>query len=73
MHIVVFPDPVCICNVSISLSGELGDCRNGVAFPWNIGCGLAGGDWHRYSDVLAGFANTVPFRTLVIKINPVPV
>lgn len=25
-----------------------------VAAPWRIGCGLAGGDWSRYQEVLAG-------------------
>jgi len=27
-----------------------------IAFPWKIGCGLAGGDWSRYHSVLDRFA-----------------
>jgi len=30
-----------------------------IAFPYHIGCGLAGGDWSKYSAIIAGFADEV--------------
>lgn len=30
-----------------------------IAFPWKIGCGLAGGNWEYYSGVLENFAKYV--------------
>lgn len=30
---------------------------NSIAFPANIGCGLAGGNWDRYYEMLKEFAN----------------
>jgi ATP-dependent DNA helicase PIF1 len=30
-----------------------------IAFPYKIGCGLAGGNWNKYTDMLEGFANEV--------------
>ena len=40
-----------------------------VAFPYGIGCGLAGGNWEEYQAMLEEFANMVyPARvTLVLK------
>lgn len=31
-----------------------------VAFPWMIGCGLAGGDWERYERLLNLFSKSFP-------------
>jgi len=36
-----------------------------VAFPYGIGCGLAGGDWHTYLYMLEMFAKDAPY---VVKI-----
>lgn len=33
---------------------------NTVAFPWKIGCGLAGGDWEVYLGLVHDFAATLP-------------
>jgi len=34
-----------------------------VAFPYNIGCGLAGGDWAQY------FAQRINAKVVVYKLN----
>ncbi len=39
-----------------------------VAFPFNIGCGLAGGNWENYLAILADFANLVE-ETQGIKVT----
>jgi hypothetical protein len=36
--------------------GEALQERDTVAFPYKIGCGLAGGDWKIYGKMLADFA-----------------
>ena len=33
---------------------------NSIAFPWRIGCGLGGGNWDQYMDMLLEFANKNP-------------
>ena len=30
-----------------------------IAFPWRIGCGIAGGDWNHYLGTLTNFSNYV--------------
>ena len=37
-----------------------------IAFPKNIGCGLAGGDWHDYNKMINDFAEANPHLTVVI-------
>lgn len=37
-----------------------------VAFPWKIGCGLAGGDWDRYMDMLLVFAKKNPMIEVTV-------
>jgi O-acetyl-ADP-ribose deacetylase (regulator of RNase III) len=36
-----------------------------VAFPYKIGCGLAGGDWDNYSKMLDAFENGSPFEVVI--------
>jgi O-acetyl-ADP-ribose deacetylase (regulator of RNase III) len=31
-----------------------------IAFPYRVGCGIAGGDWSRYLGMLEAFADAVP-------------
>lgn len=37
-----------------------------IAFPWGIGCGLAGGDWNLYSQALLDFSDANPYLTVYI-------
>jgi len=37
-----------------------------VAIPYKIGCGLAGGDWNRYSKILNRFADDHPSVSVVL-------
>ena len=39
-----------------------------VAFPYKIGCGLAGGDWKLYEALLVRFAEDTGFETKVYKL-----
>lgn len=32
-------------------------CSNSFAFPWKIGCGLAGGNWDEYMDLILEFSD----------------
>jgi len=41
-------------------------CR--VAFPWQIGCGLAGGDWDTYASMIHVFAERIKARGIVVQI-----
>lgn len=40
------------------------------AFPWNIGCGLAGGNWHHYLAELVQFASTIQGRVCIYMLPP---
>jgi hypothetical protein len=50
---------------SMGLTALAGRIREGVhepvtiAFPYHIGCGLAGGDWAKYTAMITGFADEV--------------
>jgi hypothetical protein len=48
-------------------SGELGPCTHGIAFPWQIGCGIGGGNWKRYSVMLHTFATLVPVPVIIVS------
>lgn len=41
-----------------------------VAFPYQIGCGLACGDWARYSEAIDEFAARAPTRVVVVALVP---
>ena len=41
------------CLIKIT---KINDLRQ-IAFPYGIGCGLGGGDWLKYENLLIGFAN----------------
>lgn len=41
------------------------------AFPWQIGCGLAGGDWESYKSMLEDFAELIgEERVVIYRYNP---
>lgn len=40
-----------------------------VAFPYGIGCGLAGGDWKIYSQLLKNFAEQSPHKVIIYKLE----
>ncbi len=37
-----------------------------IAFPYRIGCGLAGGDWERYQSIIEDWAKTIPNKKVYI-------
>jgi len=47
-------------KISLAESTEKGEENFSVAFPYGIGCGLAGGDWSEYLQRLKDFANLYP-------------
>lgn len=58
---------------ALSLVKEIPGLRS-LAFPYSIGCGLAGGDWDRYMAILEGFAAEVaPVRVAVYRYEDAPV
>jgi len=40
-----------------------------IAFPYGIGCNLAGGDWEKYSDMLDGFSRYVNGDVFILRIK----
>lgn len=44
----------------------LGTVVRTIAFPYQIGCGLAGGDWSHYSSMIAAFAEAHPAWSIYI-------
>ena len=49
---------------------ELGQCDSyqNLAFPYQIGCGLAGGNWSRYLSMIEDFA--VKYKKHVTLVGP---
>lgn len=50
------------CLLAIS---EIPDLQS-LAFPYNIGCGAAGGDWSTYKQMICKFAKTIPTTKITI-------
>jgi len=49
---------------------ELLPQNSNIAFPYNIGCGLAGGNWDNYYKMINLFANNNPTcNVVIIKLN----
>ena len=46
--------------LAMKLSGVAGEQRQSVAFPCEVGCGLAGGDWAAYRRMIECFARDNP-------------
>jgi len=40
-----------------------------VAFPYGIGCGLAGGNWTRYVQLLKQFAEGAPYKVVIYRMS----
>lgn len=40
-----------------------------IAFPYNIGCGLAGGRWTDYEAELKGFAQAIEAKVVLVKLT----
>eukprot|EP00658_Telonema_sp_P-2_P073882 TRINITY_DN6301_c0_g1_i1.p1 TRINITY_DN6301_c0_g1~~TRINITY_DN6301_c0_g1_i1.p1 ORF type:complete len:385 (-),score=55.69 TRINITY_DN6301_c0_g1_i1:202-1356(-) len=53
----------------LELIGQISELES-VAFPDHIGCGLAGGSWDRYRQMLEQFARTVPHVQVVLYTLP---
>lgn len=50
------------------LVNELEDSANEIiAFPYGIGCGLAGGDWSVIEPMLEEFSNKVKNKVIIVK------
>ena len=45
---------------------ELQPPPESIAFPHEIGCGLAGGDWSRYNAMIQDFAQSMPHTQVII-------
>jgi hypothetical protein len=45
---------------------QLHEKKVSVAFPWLLGCGLAGGNWNNYLRMLMQFAENVPSTQVVL-------
>ena len=42
----------------LGLIGERIEGLESIAFPWQVGCGLAGGDWKAYEGMIKEFAES---------------
>jgi len=40
-----------------------------IGVPYKIGCGLAGGNWDKYHDMLLSFSNKIDCKVKVYKIE----
>lgn len=56
----------CLEHLKAYVVDNLHQQRVSVAFPWQIGCGLAGGNWDRYLTMLMEFAQQVPEVRVVL-------
>jgi O-acetyl-ADP-ribose deacetylase (regulator of RNase III) len=43
-----------------------------VAFPWGIGCGLGGGDWAKYKQLIENFAQKVEADVVIYRLPTPP-
>jgi hypothetical protein len=41
-----------------------------IAFPYGIGCGMAGGHWNSYRDAIQQFATEFSIKTVVYRLHP---
>lgn len=56
------------CLGALARALQAGGMAGGpVAFPWHIGCGLAGGHWPDYAAAIAEFAAAVPGPVLLVR------
>ena len=50
----------------LGLIGERIQGLESIAFPWQVGCGLAGGDWKVYEGMIKEFAESHPDVKVVV-------
>ena len=50
----------------LGLAQLLAGAQCTIAFPWGIGCGIAGGFWPAYSQLIDDFARAVPQASVVL-------
>lgn len=48
--------------------GEIMKLHGDIAFPWRIGCGIAGGDWDKYLGVLARFEHVIRGSVIIYRL-----
>jgi hypothetical protein len=51
------------------MAGELPKGAS-YAFPWLIGCGIAGGDWGKYVTMLKGFEEYIEGDVRLYRLRP---
>lgn len=59
---------LCLSRLKIYLDTYVPQDRI-VAFPYGIGCGLAGGNWTIISKLLEGFSRTVKQKVVIVKLE----
>jgi O-acetyl-ADP-ribose deacetylase (regulator of RNase III) len=52
----------CLNEIS-KLKGE------SIAFPYNIGCGLAGGDWQKYKQLIYEFSKNTTLKVYIVHLS----
>jgi O-acetyl-ADP-ribose deacetylase (regulator of RNase III) len=55
------------CLDQICQLNDLGTEKNSIAFPYKIGCGLAGGDWDQYKKAIDDFADSCKKDVFIVK------
>ena len=46
-----------------------GGVYNSIAFPYGIGCGLAGGDWNIIQDLIKDFESTIKQKVYIVSLE----
>ena len=57
----------CLNKIKVLLEEQHLDPNAEIAFPYGIGCGLAGGDWNRIREMLREFAEEIPNKVVLVK------
>lgn len=52
--------------------GQMMHLKGTIAFPWRIGCGIAGGDWDRYLGVIARFERVAQADVTIYRLKDEP-
>ena len=57
----------CLDSLAIELEMLDPEGKDSIAFPYNIGCGLAGGNWNIIEQMLEDFSNKVKTKVIIVK------
>lgn len=60
---------MCLDGIADELNWLDPDGTDEIAFPYGIGCGLAGGDWNIIESLLKEFANKIKTKVIIVKKN----